>query len=85
MAPSEDESRGLLERSSAVEVEIARRALLEPEPVVVGRILTELASLLENVFLRVCGALSASLVRWRCGIVWGRWRLGRLGRLDPFL
>src|SRR3954454_906144 len=34
---------------SAVEVEIARRALLEPEPIVLGRLLQELGCLLQHV------------------------------------
>src|SRR4051794_41475343 len=38
---------------SAVEIEVPRRALLEPQPVVLGRLLEELRGLLEDVGLLV--------------------------------
>ena len=44
-------------RGSAVEVEVARRALLEPEPVVVGRVLEEFRRLFEDVVLVLTGGI----------------------------
>jgi hypothetical protein len=38
---------------SAVQVEVARRLLLEPEPLVLGRLLEKLGRLLEQVLVRL--------------------------------
>ena len=46
--------RGLLDDGGlAVEVEVARRALLEPQPIVLGRVLEELGCLLEYILARL--------------------------------
>src|SRR4051794_4452303 len=51
---------------SAVEVEVARRLLLEPEPVVLGRLLEEVRRLLEHVLV---GLLGGGLLRGRLLVV----------------
>ena len=64
-------------RRSAVEVEVARRPLLEPQPVVIRRVLEELRRLLEHVFAlglleRASASTSYSAVSSRELIVLGR-------------
>jgi hypothetical protein len=72
---------------SALEVEVLWRALLEPEPIVLGRVLEKLRRLLEHVigllgrlvermFDVEFGGLVPDVLRRRLGL--GRWR-GRLG------
>src|SRR5690606_23120216 len=64
---------------SVVEVEVARRALLEPEPVVLGRVLEEVRRLLEDVVLG--GSVGERLLRLvGPRLLLGRRRLG-LGSL----
>src|ERR1700733_5883950 len=80
-------------KDSTVEVEVPRRALLEPEPVVIGRVLKELRGGLEHVVVGLGLILELVLLgrllqvrrdRWR-GRLGGPWlRLGRfrgLGRM----
>src|SRR3954451_1726382 len=67
--------------ASAVEVEVARGALLEPEPVVLRRLLEEVGRLLEQVLTvgLVVGRDDVGLVRGRLRVGRGRLR-GRRGR-----
>ena len=72
--PSANSGRGA--ERLAVEVEVARRALLEPEPVVIRRVLEELGRLLQHVLVDWC----------RLVVLVGRRRLdvelrGRIGLL----
>ena len=68
--------------SLAVEVEVARRPLLEPEPVVIRRVLEKLGRLLEHVVsipLRGLRGLDVELGGLFAEMV-GRIRNGRWGR-----
>ncbi len=51
MAPSGSECNGAGRPPSAVEVEVPRRALLEPEPIVLWGVLQELRCLLEDILV----------------------------------
>ncbi len=60
--PVHSECRALPGRSSAVEVEISRRALLEPELVVVGCVLEGLERFLQYVFLGLSPVLGLRII-----------------------
>ncbi len=51
MAPSGSQCNGASRPPSAVEVEVSRRPLLEPKPIVLWGVLEELRCLLEHVLV----------------------------------